>query len=113
MRPPGITLGLALALLCGFLAFTASAQKERPLMAPTAVTELYSGVAHDGKLLELDRKALDEAYNAHLLLLFSVWLKDQAGDPTRFNNGIRIARRAYHQAAEQIEKREKQLGINR
>ena len=111
MRAKWITLGLALALLCGLLAFAASAQKERPMMAPTAVTELYSGVAFDSKLLELDRIALDEAYHQHLLLLFSVWLKDQAGDPTRFNNGIRIARRAYHQAAEQIDKREKQLKV--
>ena len=63
----------------------------------------------DEKLLHLDERALDEAYHQQLLLLFSVWLKDQAGDTTRFNNGLRIARRAYHTVAERLDAREKQI----
>jgi len=57
--------------------------------------------------LELDKKALDEAYGKHLLLLFSVWLK--AGDADgakRFATGMRIARSAYTQASREITKRE-------
>lgn len=76
-------------------------------------TQLYAGVPLDATLLPLDRRALDEAYHAHLLLLFSVWLKDQAGDPTRFNNGMRTARRAYHEALQKIEARQEQLEKSR
>jgi hypothetical protein len=38
-----------------------------------------------------------------------VWLKGQAGDPQYFANGLKIARRAYEQAAAQITKREQEL----
>ena len=60
----------------------------------------------DGRLLALDKRALDEAYHEQILLLFSVWLKQQAGDSTNFNNGLRIARRAYKEAADRIQTRE-------
>ena len=56
-----------------------------------------------------DKRALDEAYHAQLQNLWLVWLKGQAGDPTYFTNGLKIARRAYGQAVEQIARREKQL----
>ena len=70
---------------------------------------LYQGIPLDAKLLPLDKRAFDEAYHNHLVLLFSVWVKDQAGDSSRINTGLRIARRAYHEALQQIEKRERQL----
>ena len=73
------------------------------------VADLYEGVTPDEKLLRLDKHALDEAYNSQLLLLFSVWLKGQAGDPTQFNNGLKIARRAYTQASDAIARREQLL----
>jgi hypothetical protein len=73
-------------------------------------TDLYAGVPIDAELLELDKRALKEAYHAQLLNLWAVWLKGQAGDPQYFANGLKIARRAYGQASEQIAKREKQLG---
>ena len=70
---------------------------------------IYQGIPLDAKLLALDKRALDEAYHNHLVLLFSVWVKDQAGDSGRIRNGLRIARRAYHEVATEIERREKQL----
>lgn len=75
----------------------------------TGETVLYAGVPLDEHLLPLDKRALTEAYHDHLKLLWSVWLKDGAHDATRISNGLRIARRAYHEAAQQIEKREQQL----
>jgi hypothetical protein len=69
--------------------------------------EIYAGVPIDRKFLELDKKALDEAYHKHLLLLFDVWLK--SGDvegAKRFGNGMKIARNAYTAAAREITKRE-------
>ena len=63
---------------------------------------------YDAHLIELDKQALEDAYRDQLKLLFSVWLKDGAGaDATRVTNGLRIARRAYVQAADQLERREK------
>jgi len=72
-------------------------------------TELYAGVIPDTKLLELDKVALDEAYRSQIHNLWTVWLKGQAGDPQYFTNGLKIARRAYTQASEQIAKREQEL----
>lgn len=71
--------------------------------------ELYDGVALDGKLLRLDKQALDEAYHDHLKKLFGVWLSSHAGDATQISNGLRIARRAYNTAAQQIARREQEL----
>ena len=63
----------------------------------------------DGKLLALDKRALDEAYHQQLLLLWSVFLKEGGKDSSRMNNGLRIARSAYAVAQERIEAREKEL----
>jgi predicted glutamine amidotransferase len=69
--------------------------------------EIYAGVPIDRKFLELDKKALDDAYNKHLLLLFDVWLKSGDVDGARrFSNGMRIARGAYAAASREITKRE-------
>jgi hypothetical protein len=76
-------------------------------------TDLYAGVALDAELLELDKRALKEAYHVQLLNLWAVWLKGQAGDPQYFANGLKIARRAYGQANEQIAKREKELEVKK
>ena len=112
MRTNWIIAALALMLVSGLIGFAYSASKlsKPPMFAPpTQLLDIYTGVPLDEHLLQLDKEALDDAYSAHLLLLFSVWLKDQAEDPTRINNGLRIARRAYGHAAEQISKREKAI----
>jgi len=73
---------------------------------------LYQGIPYDPSLLALDRRALEEAYHQQMIKLFLVWL--QAGAPddaTQFKNGLRIARKAYGAAREQIRKREEQLDI--
>ena len=76
--------------------------------APRQEPELYdASIQLDPALLELDRRALNEAYHLQLVKLFQVWLSSQAGDATYFQNGLRVARRGYSIAAQQIEKREK------
>ena len=71
--------------------------------------QLYEGVPFDARLLELDKRALDEAYHNQLQLLFSIWIKQQAVDAKQITNGLQLARRAYNQAAGQIAKREQAL----
>jgi hypothetical protein len=90
-------LGLALV---GYLTGGWEAQGEEQV-------EIYAGVPIDRKFLELDKKALDDAYSKHLLLLFDVWLKSgDAEGAKRFSNGMRIARGAYTAASREITKRE-------
>src|SRR6516165_5043957 len=80
-----------------------------PVNSQGGPPQLYEGVPFDANLLALDRRALDEAYHAQLLLLFSIWLKQQAVDARQITAGLQIARRAYNQAAGQIAKREQAL----
>jgi hypothetical protein len=71
---------------------------------------LYQGIPLDAALLHLDKRALEEAYHAQLLKLFGVWLTQGAPeDAKNIQNGLKIARRAYSQAAHQIAVREQQL----
>jgi len=94
------------ATIIFFSMLAAEAQQGPP---PVDMPQLYAGIPLDATLLRLDRRALDEAYHAQVMLLFAIWLKQQAGDPTQITNGLKIARRAYNQAATQIAKREQQL----
>jgi len=64
---------------------------------------------HDEKLIALDRAALDEAYQAQILHLFGVWMKDETGQPARATKGFQQARRAYIEAMGELEKREQAL----
>jgi hypothetical protein len=68
--------------------------------------DLYGDIAFDPKLLVLDKQALNEAYQEQIKHLFSIWVKGQVKGTTEITNGIRIARRAYGVANNQIEKRE-------
>jgi predicted glutamine amidotransferase len=91
---------LFLLFILGMLSVEGEAQSEEQI-------EIYAGVPIDRKFLELDKKALDDAYNKHLLLLFDVWLKSGDADGARrFSNGMRIARGAYAAASREITKRE-------
>jgi hypothetical protein len=80
--------------------------------------EPYAGGATQGfvlpdrfrqRMIELDRRALDEAYVHHFAVLFSNWVKDVSSlghDPSRITKGISQMRQAYVMAAERIEARE-------
>jgi hypothetical protein len=94
-------LGAAVLTWASFIWFPAESQTGPP--------QLYEGVPFDAHLLELDKRALDEAYHNQLLLLFNIWLKQQAVDPRQITNGLQVARRAYNQAASQIVRREQAL----
>jgi hypothetical protein len=90
----------------------ASSQQSAPAGPASSVSTvlMYRGVPLDASLLRLDKRALDEAYHAQMLKLFGVWLASGAPDEaTNFINGLRIARRAYTQAAVQIARRETEL----
>lgn len=68
---------------------------------------------YDEHLLELDKQALERSYQAQLQLLFATWLRDDISTTYRVENGLRIARRAYIYAADQLEKRSDALESRR
>jgi hypothetical protein len=64
---------------------------------------------HEAHLLELDRRAIEDAYMDQIKHLFQVWMKDDKGQPQRALVGARQARKAYIGSMEGIEKREREL----
>lgn len=72
--------------------------------------DLYQGIPMNEKLLELDKQALDRAYEQQILKLWGVWLTEGAKDSAHFKNGLHNARRAYGMASQAIAKREQESG---
>jgi hypothetical protein len=103
----GFLVAVVILLLLAAVGYL-SGRWDQALGGPRTV-DLYGDLPLDAKLLPIDRKALDEAYHAHLIKLFNVWLTDGARDATRFKTGLGIARNAYHIAAQAIAKREHDL----
>lgn len=73
------------------------------------VGTLYGDTPLDATLLPIDREALTAAYHQQVIKLFTIWITDSVHDPTRFRNGLRIARDGFHQAAGELDKRQQQL----
>jgi len=96
-------IGLAVLTAIGWNVLTgAGAQQDPP--------RLYEDIPLDATLIRMDKRALEEAYHEQLVRLFGVWLKQGApADAQAFRNGLRIARRAYNQTAQEIAKREQEL----
>lgn len=65
--------------------------------------------SYEARLIALDREAIDGAYRSKVEQLFSVWLKDETGQPGRAIVGVTQARKAYAGAMAEIERREKLL----
>jgi len=63
----------------------------------------------DYKLLDLDRRALDEAYQKKIEQLFGVWVADDTGQPERAAKGAWQAKRAFIEAQRALEMREQMM----
>jgi hypothetical protein len=65
---------------------------------------------YDEKLIELDRQAVEDEYNAAVRGLFRVWLHNTiSGQPVKAGKGAEIARKAYIEAMDAIDRREQEL----
>jgi hypothetical protein len=64
---------------------------------------------YDRQIVDMDRYALQLAYQQQVTHLFEVWMKDDTGQPERAQVGFRKARRAFIHAMKQIEEREEKL----
>jgi len=64
---------------------------------------------HEKRILELDRAAIDTAYQSQITHLFQIWMKDEAGQPKRAVTGAAQARSAYERSIDAIVVREQRL----
>ena len=108
-RLAALTFGVIVVVLVALMVFDGFPGKSDGAEAQAPEVQLYEGIPLDATLLPLDKKALEEAYNQYLLLLFSVWLKGDITQDEQIKNGLRKARAAYNSAARQIANREQEL----
>jgi hypothetical protein len=105
------TLGLCLLVVIALVAAIAVGAQSQPL--PPKGTFVGRVSPYDDRILQLDLEAIDEAYRKQVELLFSVWIKDDKGQPERATTGIQQARRAYILSRQAIEKRMRELQENK
>lgn len=98
-----IVLAILFALaLYGYLTGGWDAQAQAELQ-PLAISK------YEKRIIELDRTAIDAAYQAQITHLFQTWMKDDSGQPKRAETGARQARTAYERSVDAIEVRQKRL----
>jgi hypothetical protein len=97
-----VLIALLIILVIALIVFFTEAESQQ-LPAPAERT------AYDAHLVELDKQALELAYTDQVRLLFSVWLRDDIKVVERVTKGLGIARRAYAHAAQEIDRREREL----
>jgi len=68
---------------------------------PTYVVSKY-----EGRLLELERAAIDDAFRQKITQLWMTWVLDVRGQPSRAVAGATQARQAYIASMQEIERRE-------
>jgi hypothetical protein len=60
----------------------------------------------EGRMIELDKQALDQAYVTQAAHVFGIWIKDGVGDASRARIGFGNARKGYDAAMAAIAVRE-------
>jgi hypothetical protein len=101
-----IATAVLIALLLVAMAYRVNAQQRQ---SPAQAPGFYEGLQLDAKLLALDKTALDEAYHQQLVKLWIIWVTDGAPAADRIKSGLRIARRAYDEARDSIQERERHI----
>jgi hypothetical protein len=69
---------------------------------------VYVVTKYEGKLLELERAAIDDAFRQKITSLWTVWMSDEKGQPARAVAGATQARKAYVASMQEIERREQE-----
>jgi len=91
---------VVILIVLSFIGWISGRWDEAPAQAYTSRPEW------DARMIELDRQALEQAYQQHLILVWTNWLKD-AGPPTRHQVGFKRARDGFIASMIEIEKRER------
>lgn len=105
-RNPFLVIIGLLGFLLGtfFVAYTAASQGAAPLYPPAVPPS-----QHDARLIALDAEAIEAAYREHVQRMYSGWMKDETGQPTRALTGVRQAQRAYIASMDAIKRRQEEL----
>jgi hypothetical protein len=100
---------LIVLLLLSLIGWTIGGWDESPA-EPASLVLILPPSKWDGKIIELDEQALDEAYIQKIKHLFDIWVRDyESAHPERAMKGAAQARRAYVQIRDAIEIRRQQL----
>lgn len=102
-NPISVFVGLLTCLLgIFFVAFVAAGQ-------PATIPPRLPSTPYDERIVALDKEAIEAAYREHVQRMYSGWMKDEAGQPTRALTGVRQAQRAYIASMDAIKRRQEEL----
>jgi len=101
-----IAVAVLLALLLFAVVSRVGAQPDQHRAEPP---DFYKGLALDAELLKIDKQALDEAYRAHVIKLWTIYVTDGAAKKDYIRNGLAIARRAYDEVRDAIAIRQQKI----
>jgi hypothetical protein len=96
-----VLLMLALLMLALYGYLTGAWETQAQPAGIIAIPEKY-----ETRLVELDRRAVEAAYEAHVRALFLSWMKDPSDQPERALQGVARARRTYVDSITAVERRE-------
>ena len=100
-----INKATATAVLLAFVLVFVSASAQLPQPPPPLP---YVVSKYEGRLLELERAAIDDAFKQKITSLWIVWMSDDKGQPARAVAGATLARKAYIASMREIERREQE-----
>jgi len=106
MRRQWLIAACALVALL-LIAWAFHVEAEPKTVRETILTPIVS--EYEAHILELDRQAMDAAYEDRLQHLFAVWTVDDTEQPQRVIAGANKARKAYIEAMQAIDKRTREL----
>jgi len=85
-----------LALLVAWYIYFSTAEGEEQPLPPSA---------YDARIAELDRAAIETAYQNQITHLFENWMKDDTGQPKRAVTGAIKARKAFVGAMSAVDRK--------
>src|SRR5215831_19525883 len=94
-----MAFAFAVAVAYGLIFLVESAEP-----APSGVPPL-PGTQWDDRLIMLEEVAIEEAFKQQIIHIFSVWMKDDTGQPARAVTGAKQAERAFIGSMEALERR--------
>jgi hypothetical protein len=94
---------LAIAFVVAYYASASMQTAEAQAPVPHVVTE------YESRLLELERKAIEDAFTQKITSLWTVWMSDDRGQPARALTGAAQARKAFAASIQQLDRREREL----
>ena len=106
----GIAAVAAAFFLISMLNFCAPESQGEEARGPLAYA---SNSPYEKRLIELDKEAIEQAYQAHIQKLFHIWVTDYVAGETRqprATKGAQNARGAFERSMEAIKAREAALG---